>query len=464
MEKRGHMTEERSGAGSGRWKAVLTEGPVGRTLARLTVPMVAGILGMVAFNLTDTFFVGRLGTTELAALSFTFPFVLVLVRFILGIGIGASALISRAVGRGDAHEVRRVTTDSLSLALLLVVIFVAVGFPLVEPVFRALGADGEILPLVKTYMSIWLAGLLFVFFPMVGNNAIRANGDTKKPALIMLTAVCVNIILDYLLIFGIGPFPRLGLAGAALATVISRMITFTLSFYIVYFRLKMLTFERVPLSEVLSSWKKILFIGMPAAMTRVIAPIGIGVITSLIARTGPKGVAAFGVASRVEFFAIAVVFALSSVLNPFTGQNWGAAKNHRVKKGISLSNRFAFLWGVGMFVLLAALAGPIASIFSRDPEVVSMIVLYIRIVAAAYCMYGVFVICSLVLNVLHRPIHAAMLAAGQTFILTVPMAWAGMKIAGPKGIFAGIGVSYVIAGFLAWLMIRHVLSRLEESG
>ncbi|MCK4549616.1 MAG: MATE family efflux transporter [Candidatus Krumholzibacteria bacterium] len=458
------MTEERSGAGSGRWKAVLTEGPVGRTLARLTVPMVAGILGMVAFNLTDTFFVGRLGTTELAALSFTFPFVLVLVRFILGIGIGASALISRAVGRGDAHEVRRVTTDSLSLALLLVVIFVAVGFPLVEPVFRALGADGEILPLVKTYMSIWLAGLLFVFFPMVGNNAIRANGDTKKPALIMLTAVCVNIILDYLLIFGIGPFPRLGLAGAALATVISRMITFTLSFYIVYFRLKMLTFERVPLSEVLSSWKKILFIGMPAAMTRVIAPIGIGVITSLIARTGPKGVAAFGVASRVEFFAIAVVFALSSVLNPFTGQNWGAAKNHRVKKGISLSNRFAFLWGVGMFVLLAALAGPIASIFSRDPEVVSMIVLYIRIVAAAYCMYGVFVICSLVLNVLHRPIHAAMLAAGQTFILTVPMAWAGMKIAGPKGIFAGIGVSYVIAGFFAWLMIRHVLSRLEESG
>ncbi len=458
------MTDHSSAARNGRWKAVLTEGAVGRTLARLTVPMVAGILGMVAFNLTDTFFVGRLGTAELAALSFTFPFVLVLVRFILGLGIGASALISRAVGRGDAHEVRRVTTDALSLALLLVVIFVAVGYPVMGRVFRALGADGEILPLVKTYMSIWLAGLLFVFFPMVGNNAIRANGDMKTPALIMLTAVCANVILDYLLIFGIGPFPRLGLAGAALATVLSRMITFTLSFYIIYFRLKMLTFERVPLAVVLSSWKKILYIGLPAAMTRVIAPIGIGVITSLIARTGPKGVAAFGVASRIEFFAIAVVFAISSVLNPFTGQNWGAAKNHRVKKGISLSNRFAFLWGIGMFALLAILAGPIASVFSGDPEVVSMIVLYIRIVAAGYCMYGVFVISSLVLNVLHRPIHAALLSAGQTFVLTVPMAWAGMKIAGLEGLFAGIGVSYLIAGVFAWLMIRHVLSRLEERG
>ncbi len=459
------MRDDISGAGgSGRWKAVLTEGPVGRTLLRLTVPMVAGILGMVAFNLTDTFFVGRLGTAELAALSFTFPFVLVLVRFTLGLGIGASALISRAVGRGDAHAVRRLTTDSLSLALLAVVIFVITGFLAMDPVFRALGADAEILPLVKTYMSIWLAGLLFVFFPMVSNNAIRANGDTKTPALIMLTAVSANIILDPLLIFGIGPFPRLGLTGAAVATVLTRAITFTLSFYIVHVRLRMLTFERVPFREVLASWKRILYIGLPAAATRVIAPLGIGAITSLIARSGPKPVAGFGVAVKVEFFAMAVIFALSSVLGPFAGQNWGAAKKGRVDRGISLSNRFALLWGIGMFAFLAVFARPIASIFSGDPEVISVIVLYTRTVAAAYCLFGVFVISSLVLNVLHRPIHAAFLAAAQTFVLTVPMAWAGMRLAGQKGLFAGIGISYGLAGIAAWLVLRKVLSRLEERG
>lgn len=458
------MTDDPAAAGNGRWKAVLTEGPVGRTLARLTVPMVAGILGMVAFNLTDTFFVGKLGTTELAALSFTFPFVLVLVRFTLGLGIGASALVSRAVGRGDAHAVRRITTDSLALALLVVFLFIGLGFPLMGAVFKALGAGGDIYPLVKTYMTIWLGGLLFVFFPMVSNNAIRANGDTKTPAMIMLVAVCANVILDYLLIFGIGPFPRLGLAGAALATVISRMITFALSFYIVHFRMKMLTFERVPFSEVLASWKRILYIGIPAAATRVIAPVGIGVITGLIARGGPRGVAAFGVATKIEFFAIAVVFALSSVLNPFTGQNWGAAKNDRVRKGISLGNRFAFFWGLGMFAALAIFANPVAALFSRDPEVVSAIVLYIRTVAGAYCMFGVFVISSLVLNVLHRPIHAGILAAGQSFVLSVPLAWAGMRIAGLKGLFAGIGISYVVAGLLAWLVLRRVISRLEERG
>jgi Na+-driven multidrug efflux pump len=117
-----------------------------------------------------------------------------------------------------------------------------------------------------------------------------------------------------------------------------------------------------------------------------------------------------------------------------------------------------------MFAAFAVFASPIASIFSGDPEVVSAIVLYMRAVSAAYCMYGVFVICSLVLNVLHRPIHAAALAAGQAFALTVPLAWAGNRAAGLKGIFAGIGVSYVIAGILAWLVLRRVVSRLERSG
>jgi putative MATE family efflux protein len=426
--------------------------------------MVAGIVGMVAFNLTDTFFVGRLGTEELAALSFTFPFVTVLARFTLGIGMGTSAVVSRAVGAGDAREVRRLTTDSLSLALIAVVIFVAAGLIWMDPIFRALGCGPDILPLVKRYMTIWIAGLLFVFFPMISNNAIRANGDTKTPALIMLTAVFANIILDPLLIFGPGPFPSLGLAGAAYATVLTRMITFVLSFYIVAFRLKMITFERVPLRDVLDSWKKVLYIGLPAAATRIIVPLSIGALTSIIARGGSKAVAAYGVGTKVEFFAFAVVFALSSVLGPFTGQNLGAGNPGRVRRGISLGNRFAFLWGLAMFALFAVLAGPIASIFSGDPEVTSRVVLYLRIVAAAYCMYGIFVICSLVLNVLRKPIHAAALGVVQAFVLTVPMAWAGMRFAGLKGVFAGIGISYLLAGLAAWVVISHVLSRLGGKG
>jgi putative MATE family efflux protein len=450
--------------GQARWAATLTEGPIGRTLARLTVPMVAGIAGMVAFNLTDTFFIGRLGTKELAAIGFTFPVVTFIVRISMGIGIGASAVISRAVGRGDRRTVRRLTTDSLSLAIIAVALFVTGGFLLMGPVFRALGAGGEILGLVRQYMTIWLFGALFVVFPMVSNNAIRANGDMKTPALIMIVAVAVNIGLDPLLIFGIGPFPRLELAGAALATVIARAVSLVVSFWVVYVRRGMVTFERRPIVEILDSWRSILYIGVPAAASRVLVPLGIAAITGIIAAGGPAAVASFGVATKIEFLAMAAIFALSSVLGPFTGQNWGAGRLDRLGRAISLANRFSFLWGLGAFAALAAGSRWIAVVFTDDPAVVSGIVAYLRAVAAAYCLYGVFVTSSFVMNVLHRPLHASALAIGQTFLLTVPMVWAGWRIGGLAGSFAGIGASYAIAGIVARLVLGRILARLEPRG
>jgi len=163
-------------------KAHLTGGPVVRTLLRLTWPMVAGIIGMVLFNLVDTFYVGRLGTLELAALSYTFPVVLVVASLAMGLGIGTAAVLSRAIGEGDHHKVQRFATDGLLLSALIVTSVAVAGVVTIEPLFRQLGADEAIIPLVKQYMRIWYVGVPFVIIPMVGNNAIRATGDTKTPA------------------------------------------------------------------------------------------------------------------------------------------------------------------------------------------------------------------------------------------------------------------------------------------
>jgi putative MATE family efflux protein len=445
------------------WAATLTEGPIGRTLARLTVPMIAGIVGMVAFNLTDAFFVGRLGTRELAAIGFTFPVIALVTRVAMGIGLGASAVISRAVGRGDARMVRRLTTDSLTLALLIVALFVAGGFLAMDPLFRALGAEGEILDLVKQYMAIWFSGVIFVVFPMVSNNALRANGDVKTPALVMMVAVAVNVVLDPLLIFGIGPFPRLELAGAALATVIARAVQLAVSFWVVCVMRRMITFERRPVAEILDSWRSILYVGIPAAACRIIEPLGIAAITGIIASAGTRGVAAYGVAAKIEFLAMSVIFALSSVLGPFAGQNWGAGRHDRIARAVSLSTRFSILWGVGVFISLALTARQIAGLFSKDPDVMRWIVVYLRSAAAAYCLYGVFITSSFVMNVLHKPLHASALAIGQMFLLTVPSVWAGLRLAGLAGSFAGIGLSYALSGIASWLVLRRILKRLEPS-
>lgn len=435
-------------------RPVLTEGPVGRTLIRLTIPMVFGMIGMVAFNLVDTFYVGRLGTDELAALSFTFPVVLIISSIALGLGVGASAVISRAIGEGGYDRVRRLTTDSLVLSVLVVMAFVVLGLSTIGPVFTMLGATERTLPFIRQYMRIWYLGVGFVVIPMVGNNAIRATGDTKTPSIIMLVAVAANATMDPLLIFGIGPFPRLEIAGAALATVISRATTFTVALWVLGRRDKMLTTAFPGLKAVMDSWRRILFIGIPTAATRVILPVSIGIVTRLVASYGIEAVAGFGVATRIEFFALTIVRALSSVLMPFVGQNWGADRMKRVARGVGYSERLSLAWGGLMFIVLALAARPIAALFNDTLRVIEVAALYLRIVPVGYGVYGAALLIVAALNALNRPLHAAALSVLHMFALYVPLAVAGSHLFGMKGMFAGLTVSFFVAGTIGHLLLK----------
>ncbi len=442
-------------------RATLTQGPVGKTLVRLTWPMVVGHLGMVAFNLADTFYVGHLGTRELAALSFTFPVVMVVSSLAIGLGIGTAAVVSRAIGEGDESKVRRLTTDSLVLAIVLVGVFVGIGILSIEPVFRLLGATPDLLPLVKQYMRIWYMGMVFVVVPMVGNNAIRATGDTKTPTAIMLVAVVINIVLDPLLIFGPGPFPRLELAGAAASTVISRATTFAVALWVLGRRERMLTAHFKPMTAVLLSWRKVLYIGLPSAATRMIVPIGVGIITRIVSAYGEEAVAAYGVASRVEFFALMVLMSLGGVFAPFVGQNWGADRLDRVKLGMRLSKRFSLLFGLGAFVVLASAAHPVAGFFTRNPDVIAGIKLYLRIVPLAYGLQGVLVVAGSALNALNKPLYAAGLVLAQMIIVYVPLAYLGSQLFGLSGVFGALALVYALGGVAGHFLFGRILRGAE---
>ena len=179
--------------------------------------MLIGIAAIVLFNVVDTFWVGQLGAAELAAMSFTFPVVMVVFSVSMGIGIGATAVIARALGHGDEDQVRRLTTDALLLANVAVTAVAIGGLLTMDPLFRALGADEATLVLIRQYMVPWYLGVGFLVIPMVGNSAIRATGDTKTPSYVMLVTGLVNAVLDPFLIFGWGHLTqRVGQAVAAL--------------------------------------------------------------------------------------------------------------------------------------------------------------------------------------------------------------------------------------------------------
>ena len=440
----------------------ITQDPVTTVLSRLMIPMIPGILGMVLFNLADTYFVGQLGTLQIAALSFTFPVVLVINSLNAGIGIGASAVISKAVGEEEKEKVVRLSTDSLTLGLLISIIVMTAGVLTITPLFRLLGADEATLQYIKEYMRIWYIGVPFVVIPMIGNNAIRALGDTKTPSIVMLVAAGINIAFDPLLIMGVWFFPEMGVSGAALATVISRAVTLLFALYILIIRENVISLKKIHIRDLLQSWKAILFIGMPNAIAKMIIPLGTGIITGLIAAYGTKAVAGYGIATKIEFFAISVINALIAVIPVFVGQNFGAKKYDRIKRGFSFSERFSIINGIVLYAVLAVLARPISRLFTKDPGVIDTIVLYLRIVPAGYAFMGIVQIINGIYNALQKPIKAAAVNLTQMLVVYVPLAVLASRFFGIYAIFISLAASYGIVGIVAHTRLKNDLTVLRD--
>lgn len=446
-------------------KANMTEGDVTPLLVRMTIPMVFGIFSMGLYNVVDTFFVGQLGKDQLAALAFTFPVVMVVQSIALGLGMGTSAVVSRALGASDHDKVRRLTTDSLLLGALIVAMCAAIGLSTIDPLFRALGAEDHILPYIREYMSVWYWGMIFVVFPMVGNNAVRAIGDTKTPGMLMVAGAGINALLDPILIFGIGPIPAMGITGAATATLIGRASTFTIILYVLVLREKLISLKGLKISEIISSWRQVLYIGIPNMGAKMIVPLGAGAVTRILSTFGSEVVAGYGVATRIEFFSLAAINALSSVMGPFIGQNIGAGKIARVKEGFQKSEYFSFIIGAAIFVFFLLFSVPVAKLFNDSPQIYTVTVTYLRIVTLAYGLQGLYVIGSAGLNVLRQPLKAVSLSLLQMFGLTIPLGLLGSALFGITGVFIGIAVSYAVTGFVSrTVLLKEVTRQQTASG
>ena len=440
----------------GRKRKDLLEGPVGRTLLELAGPMVIGVASVILFNIVDTFFVSRLGAPELAAMSFTFPVTFLVVSFSMGMGVGLTVAASRGIGQGDREQVRKLITHGLLLANLSVVVIALLGLFTVGPVFRALGAPEELLGRIREYMLPWYLGVGFLIVPMMGNSAIRATGDTKTPSLIMLFASAINLVLDPLLIFGIGPFPRLELMGAALASVISWAVTFFASLWVLGWRDRLLELSRPRWQEMRASWRRIFKVGLPATANNIVLPLAIGVLTRLVAGQGTEAVAAFGVGGRIDAVALIGLGAMVTAVSPFVGQNVGAGKFDRVREALLFCIKASLIYGAATAGLLMLAAGPLASLFATEVGVIEAIVQYLFTVPISYGPFCIAILVGAIFNALNQPLKATFLIAFRLFVLAVPLAALGASLAGTPGLFGGIATANALAGVLGLWMMRRI--------
>ena len=432
----------------------MTKGPVGPSLIRLAIPMIFGLISILLMNLVDTFYISLIGVRELVAISFTFPVTFTLMSFSFGIGIGTAATISHAIGEGDHHRVQRLTTDSLLLVALITLSVAGLSYFCLHSIFTLMGASDESFTLIKEYMIPWLMGVVFVVIPIVGNSAIRATGDTKTPSIIMVIASVVNAVLDPIMIFGFGPFPELGIQGAAIATVISYIIIMIVGLWVLGKRERMLTSNWPGIAEILNSWKALLYIGIPAMLTQLLFPFSNAVLTRIAADLGDATVAAFGVGTRVESLAMIGTMALSSVIIPFIGQNYGARYFERIKDASHFFLRFALIWGGTAWASLALISGGIAWAFTDDTEIQGLIQQFFWIVPFGFAFHGISQLISASCNALHRPFHSTTINIIRLFLFLIPLVYLGSQFWGTTGFFLGVALGNLATGGVAWFWFR----------
>lgn len=438
-----------------------TEGPIGPTLLRLSVPMIAGLLSTFLYVLADAYFVAQLGTLPLAAIGFTYPVTWVFGGTAVGIGVGLAAVVARAYGQGNRALVRRITTDGLLLGLLLISALAVLGALTVEPVFRLLGATPEVMPYLRAYMPVWYLSCPLMAIPMIGNNAIRAGGDFAVTSYIMMSGAALNVILDPLLIFGAFGLPGLGIEGAAWATALARLFTVFFALYVLNAKKGMLARNLPRRWEVLDSWKKIARVGLPVACNSFIAPISVAILLRLVAAHGEEAVAGYAAGDRSASLFLVPFFAMGASLIPFIGQNYGAGKMERIRRTWRLAMLYSLLYGLGMVAVLAAFAGLIASLFSDNEAVLTVARQFFYIMPWGLLGMGVLQVTHHFLPAVGRPVLSTCFLFFRLVLLMLPLSLLGSKLFGVAGVFGGYAAAGVLSLFIGYALNRWTEQRME---
>lgn len=435
----------------------LTNDHVLKTLFQMAVPMLAGTIAFNTYNFVDTMFVAKLGTVPLAAMGFTFPVVTLLTFIAGGIGTGVTTLTSHALGRKNHGDAERMVTHGILLVIIVSTVIAVIGFLSIKPVFTMLGADEKTMPFIRAYMRIWYCGALSMSLPMMGNGILISLGDSKAASSFMVLGALLNCILDPVMIYGLVGFPAMGMAGAALATVVAQALSALWLIWLLAGKHRLLKIKNLSIGMFPDSCRKIFGFALPSSLSMILMPLSSGVITALISRFGNEAVAAVSAAGRVEMFAFIVPMALGMSLVPFVSQNFGAGHVDRIYQARGYSIRFALLYGAFITAVIFFAAPPLAHLFTKDQKVMELFTLYLRIVSVGFGMMEVHRYCGFFLTGIHHPVLSTLLNGFRVLILLLPLSFMGSRLSGIQGIFTGRLITDIIAGSVGIISVSWML-------
>jgi putative MATE family efflux protein len=452
------MTTSRSSNVSG-----LTEGPLLRPLVALSWPLVAIQLLQVAYNVADTFWLGRLSADAVGAISLAFPIVFLLISVGGGFTAAGAILVAQYTGAGGDRAAGRIAGQTLGFVMLVAVALGLLGFLVTGPMLALLPADpatqDRIIPMAAEYMRIFFLGSPALFGFFIFTSLMRGYGNTRTPLRVMVLSVAVNVVLDPILIFGWGPVEPMGIGGAAVATVVARMVAAVVGFYVLFGTNVGPAIEYRDLIPKPGPVKEIVRLGVPSALEQSGVSLAMVVATAMVATFPPAVVAAYGLGNRLLSLVFLPAMGLSQAMNTAVGQNLGAGKPDRAERAAYLGMKLVVAVLAVAAVFAAAFPGPIVAVLlpADSPSAVETIDFaseYLRIASVAFVFLGLWQVVQGTFRGAGNTTTALALSLFALWVVRLPATYllAFTFDWGPAGIWTAVALGDVVGCLvaLAW--------------
>lgn len=434
-----------------------TTGPIGRAILLLSIPMVLEMAMESVFAVVDIFFVSRLGANAVAAVGLTESLLTAVYALAMGLGIGATALVARRIGEKDAEGAAHAAVQAILLAIGISIVLGTVGSLLATRLLALMGATPEVIEIGTGYARIMLGGEAAIIVLFVVNAIFRGAGDAAIAMRVLWLANLINIVLAPCLIFGLGPFPQLGVTGAAVATTTGRSLGALFALWRLGRPDGRIPVGRRHLRLDLPVMGQMLRLSGAATLQMLVATGSWTALARILAGFGSPVLAGYTVAMRVVIFAILPSYGMSNAAATLVGQALGAGKPERAEKAVwkACLYNLVFLGLVG--ALFVGLAGPIVRLFSTDPEVVRHGTMALRLVAVGFPLYAYGMVLTQAFNGAGDTWTPTWINLAVFWVFEIPLAYllAYTFGFGPTGVFLAISLAFSLLAVVSGILFRR---------
>lgn len=434
-------------------RELITKGSLTKAIYSLSLPIIINNLIQTMYNLTDTFYVSKLGETALAAMQITYPMVFFMLSLAMGLSIGGIALISQYIGAQDEKKARVVSGQILTASLIASVAMGVLGYIFSGKILALMGATGQLHQLATQFLSTLFLGAPTVFIVFAFNGIKQGQGDTMTPMIVSALAVVTNIILDPIFIFTLG----YGIKGAAYATILSRSIFNIVAIAMLFSkRFNRLKIELSDLKLQKKYIAKIVEVGLPAAVSQATTSIGFTVMNGFVLAFGEAIVNAFAIGNRISSIIFMPGMGIGGALSTIVGQNIGAGNVDRADQAFKTSTWHASLLVSVASVIMFPFTAGLVSIFTDDAYIISEGSYYLRMILLTIPLFGIFNCLIGLFQGSGHTMSALFLNLGRLWVLRIPMLMAirALGIDNPKFIWYAMIISNIIIVAVGYLLYR----------